>query len=313
MSDDPLLDIADLRIAFDGVTAVSGVSLSVQRGEAVGIVGESGSGKSAAMLAAMRLHPPNAAITATRLNLAGDDVLKISEPALRRLRGGIAAMIFQDPLTALNPLMTIKSQITEVLRTHRKMSPRSAKTEAIDLLTSVGINDPKSCAQKYPHQLSGGMRQRVMIAAALAGDPALLIADEPTTALDVTVQAEITRLIAGLQRERGMGLVWVTHDLALMAGVVDRVVVMYAGRVMETAPVSALYAAPRHPYTAALLRSLPRLDGQRGRTLQGAPPASQAAPGCPFAPRCAHRMTKCEEMPPMFSAGDTQAACWLMA
>ena len=313
-----LLDIADLAVRFGSVAAVDGVSFNVRRGEAVGIVGESGSGKSATMLAALRLHPPGAAhVTASRLELEGRDVLAMPERALRDLRGRFAAMIFQDPLTALNPLLTAVAQVAEVLVRHRGLGRRQARDEAIRLLEQVGIRDAAARASQYPHEFSGGMRQRVMIAAALAGDPSLLIADEPTTALDVTVQAELTRLIRGLQRERGMGLVWVTHDLALMAGVVDRVIVMYAGRIMETAPVERLYAAPRHPYTRALLDSLPRLDqarGSRGRTLAGQPPdLSAPSAGCVFAPRCPRRFARCGEAPPMLAAGDTRAACWLLA
>jgi oligopeptide transport system ATP-binding protein len=309
-----LLDIANLHVRFGDTTAVAGACLHVSKGEAVGLVGESGSGKSATILAALRLHPPNARISATHLTLGGHDVLTLPQPALRRLRGRFAAMIFQDPLTALNPLLTIGTQIAEVLTRHRALSPADARRQAAALLTQVGITDPARRLAQYPHEFSGGMRQRAMIAAALAGDPALLIADEPTTALDVTVQAELVRLIAGLQRQRGMGLLWVTHDLALMAGIVDRVVVMYAGRVMESGPVAALYANPRHPYTIALLESLPRLDQGRGRVLAGGPPdLTRPTSGCVFAPRCSARMPRCMQAPPMFAAGDSHVACWLAA
>jgi oligopeptide/dipeptide ABC transporter ATP-binding protein len=307
-----LLDIADLNVAFGKVAAVAGVSLTVASGEAVGIVGESGSGKSATVLAAMRLHPPQARVTAARLSLAGRDLRDLPEKAMGDVRGRLAAMIFQDPLTALNPLLPVGTQIAEVLTRHRGFSRAAARAEASARLDQVGIRDASRRARQYPHEFSGGMRQRVMIAAALAGDPALLIADEPTTALDVTVQADLVRLIAGLQQERRMGLVWVTHDLALMAGVVDRVVVMYAGRVMESAPVAELYRAPKHPYTAALLGSLPRLDSGRGRVLAGTPPdLSRPVSGCVFAPRCAARMARCDEAPPMFASGTSQVACWL--
>ena len=313
-----LLDIAGLSVRFGKVAAVAGVSFTVRRGEAVGVVGESGSGKSATMLAALRLHPPGRAhVTAGRLDLGGHDVLSLRERTMRDLRGGFAAMIFQDPLTALNPLLPAAGQVAEVLVRHRGMRGRTAADEAIRLLEQVGIRDAARRGSQYPHEFSGGMRQRVMIASALAGDPSLLIADEPTTALDVTVQAELTRLIRRLQRERGMGLVWVTHDLALMAGIVDRVIVMYAGHIMETAPVETLYASPRHPYTSALLESLPRLDqarGVRGRTLAGQPPdLSKPSAGCVFAPRCARRFSRCDVAPPMLHAGETSAACWLLA
>jgi oligopeptide/dipeptide ABC transporter ATP-binding protein len=310
----PLLDIAGLNVRFGDVAAVRDVSLSVQAGEAVGIVGESGSGKSAAMLATMRLHPAYATISAQRHLLGGKDVRLAKERDMRDLRGRFAAMIFQDPLSALNPLLPIGTQIAEVLSRHRGFSRRSAQAEAIALLAQVGIGNAAERAQKYPHEFSGGMRQRVMIASALAGDPSLLIADEPTTALDVTVQAELARLIAGLQRERHMGLIWVTHDLALMAGIVDRVVVMYAGRIVEMAPVSTLYATPRHPYTVALLESLPRLDGRRGRVLGGGPPRlDRPISGCAFAPRCPQRHARCTEAPPLVSLGDSQIACWAAA
>jgi len=311
---DTLLDIAGLNVRFGDVAAVSDVSISVMRGEAVGIVGESGSGKSAAMLAALRLHPADTAIEAARHMLGGQDVRRAPERAMRDLRGRFAAMIFQDPLTALNPLLTVGEQIGEVLVRHRGFGKRAAKAEAMELLGQVGIADAAARIGKYPHEFSGGMRQRVMIASALAGDPALLIADEPTTALDVTVQAELARLIARLQRERQMGLIWVTHDLALMAGIVDRVVVMYAGRIVEMAPVESLYRAPLHPYTVALLESLPRLNTPRGRILAGAPPrVDRTLTGCAFAPRCASRMAQCSETPPLFSRGETHAACWALA
>jgi oligopeptide/dipeptide ABC transporter ATP-binding protein len=309
-----LLDIAGLNVRFGDVAAVSDLSFSVMRGEAVGIVGESGSGKSAAMLAALRLHPAGTAIEAARHMLGGQDVRRAPERKMRDLRGRFAAMIFQDPLTALNPLLTVGEQIAEVLRRHRGFTRRAAWEGATALLGQVGIADAAGRIGKYPHEFSGGQRQRVMIAAALAGEPALLIADEPTTALDVTVQAELARLIAQLQRERQMGLIWVTHDLALMAGIVDRVVVMYAGRIVEMAPVERLYVAPLHPYTAALLESLPRLDKPRGRILAGAPPrVDRSLTGCAFAPRCDYRMAQCSQTPPMVSHGDSQAACWALA
>ena len=309
-----LLEIDDLSVTFGDAAAVRSVSLSVSEGEAVGLVGESGSGKSITMLAALGLLPPHAQSHARRLRLGDHDVAALSERALRRLRGGTAGIVFQDPLTALNPLLPVASQVAEVARRHKRLSRRAAWARAIALLEQVGIRDAAARARAYPHEFSGGMRQRVMIACALAADPALLIADEPTTALDVTVQAEIVRLIRTLQRERGMGLVWVTHDLALMAGIVDRVVVMYAGRVMETAPVDRLYAAPRHPYTQALLGSLSRLDqkrGERGRALPGQPPDPRSQPtGCVFAARCSSRFDRCAETPPMFVSGASAVACW---
>jgi oligopeptide/dipeptide ABC transporter ATP-binding protein len=307
-----LLDIAGLSVRFGATAAVSDLFITVARGEAVGIVGESGSGKSAAMLAVLGLHPPGTVVTAERHVLGGTDMRRATRRQMRDLRGRAAAMIFQDPLAALNPLLPVGVQIAEVLVRHRGLSRRDATLEARALLFRVGIHDAAVRETYFPHQFSGGMRQRVMIASALAGDPALLIADEPTTALDVTVQSEIARLIVQLQRERQMGLIWVTHDLALMAGIVDRVVVMYAGRIMEMAPVSSLYFAPRHPYTVALLGSLPRLDRKRAAPLPAATAMSSAGAGCPFAPRCAKRMAACREMPPLFEIGDSLAACWAL-
>jgi ABC-type glutathione transport system ATPase component len=252
-----LLEVSGLSIRFGGTLAVDDISFTLGEGEAIGIVGESGSGKSATILAALRLHPAETNITGA-LAFRGEDISQLSDTALRDLRGGRIAMIFQDPLTAFNPLMRIGAQITEVLTRHRGLSRREADAETIRLLTQVGIAEPARRARQYPHEFSGGMRQRVMIAQALAGDPALLIADEPTTALDPTVQAEIVRLIARLRRERGMGLIWVTHDLALMAGIVDRVLVMKSGKIVEDAAVDDLYRAPRHPYTQALLAAVSR-------------------------------------------------------
>jgi oligopeptide/dipeptide ABC transporter ATP-binding protein len=310
----PLLDIADLCISFGADSAVAGVSLRVAAGEAVGIVGESGSGKSATVLAAMRLQPAQAKVKATRIALNGQDIQGLTERQVRDLRGRFAAMVFQDPLTALNPLLPVGSQIAEVLVRHRRLSPRAAWQAAEERLDQVGITDAARRVRHYPHEFSGGMRQRVMIAAALAGDPALLIADEPTTALDVTVQANLVSLIAAQQRERGMGLIWVTHDLALMAGIVDRVIVMYAGRIMESAPTASLYAAPRHPYTIALLQSLPRFDAPRRRALTGQPPdPAHPTTGCPFAPRCPSRMPQCDKPPPTLPHRGSLIACWLAA
>jgi oligopeptide/dipeptide ABC transporter ATP-binding protein len=277
----------------------------------VGIAGESGSGKSAAIMAALRLPPHGWHMSTERHLLGGIDVRRAPERTMRNLRGRFAAVIFQDPLSALNPLLPAGTQVAEVFVRHGGFTKRAAQAKALDLLARVGIADAMSAAGKYPHELSAGQLQRVMIAAALAGEPSLLIADDPTTALDVTLQADLARLITQLHTERQMGLVWVSHDLALLAGVVDRVVVMYAGRIMEMAPVGSLYRTPRHPYTVALLESLPRLDKVRGPALDGAPP-DPAAPqaGCPFAPRCAWRTTQCDEPPPLLEIGDSLAACW---
>jgi peptide/nickel transport system ATP-binding protein len=257
---EPLLEMSGLTIRFGATLAVDDISFTLREGEATGLVGESGSGTSATILAALRLHPASATVAARTLAFRGPDITRLSASALRDLRGGGIAMIFQDPLTAFNPLMRIGGQIAEVLVRHRGLSRSQADLAAIGLLAQVGITEPARRARQFPHEFSGGMRQRAMIAQALAGDPALLIADEPTTALDPTVQADIVRLIARLRRERGMGLIWVTHDLALMAGIVDRVLVMKSGRIVEDAAVDDLYRAPQHPYTRALLAARPSLD-----------------------------------------------------
>ncbi|QKE89233.1 ABC transporter ATP-binding protein [Lichenicola cladoniae] len=308
-----LVDVSGLNVQFGATHAVRDFSLVLAEGESVGLVGESGSGKSAALLALMGLHPASRVqVTAERLRTGGTDLLSATDAQLRDMRGGVAGLIFQDPLSALNPLLTVGAQVSEVLRRHRGLSAREARQEATALLALVGITDAQARLAHYPHEFSGGMRQRVMIATVLAGQPRLLLADEPTTALDVSVQSEIVRLILRLRAESGMGLLWVTHDLALMAGIVDRVVVMYAGRVMETAPVDALYAQPRHPYTRTLLASLPRLD--RPHRPRAAMPAEAGVPGtgCPFAPRCPQRFSACDTLPPLFDDGTSQAACWLL-
>lgn len=313
-----LLEVRDLHVHFGATHAVRGVSFDVAAGDSLGVVGESGSGKSATMLAVMGLHDRRAAaVTAAAVSLAGEDLGAAPEARLRDLRGGTVAMVFQDPLTALNPLYTAGFQIGEVLRRHRGLSKRQAAAAAVAMLARVGVPDPGRRANQYPHQFSGGMRQRVMIAAALAGEPRLLIADEPTTALDVTVQAEIVELIRDVQARNDLGLVWVTHDLALLARVADRVLVMYAGQVVEAAPAATLYAAPRHPYTIGLLSSVARLDqprGERARAIPGGPPRlDRPIAGCAFAPRCARRFARCAEAPPLMPTGpDAAAACWLV-
>jgi oligopeptide/dipeptide ABC transporter ATP-binding protein len=313
----PLLEVRKLNVKFGSLHAVRDVSLTVTAGETVGVVGESGSGKSTTMLAVMGLHPKRS-VTAEQMSLDGIDLLGSSERTMRGIRGRKAALIFQDPLSALNPLYSAGYQIGEVLRRHRGMDKAAARNEAIHLLEHVGVPDPGRRSKQLPHQFSGGMRQRVMIAMALAGKPELLIADEPTTALDVTVQAEIVRLIRNLQSETGMGLVWITHDLALMARVADRVLVMYAGAIVESAPATVLYSKPRHPYTAGLLASIARLDqprGHRARAIPGSPPKPDSpVAGCAFAPRCPVRFEKCAVQPPLFETNDGAAvACWHIA
>jgi peptide/nickel transport system ATP-binding protein len=290
----PLLEVRDLRVRFsteDGVVkAVDGVSLSVEAGKTVGVVGESGSGKSVSMLTVMGLtRAENASISGT-VSFDGRDLLSLSDHDLRSVRGNDIAMIFQDPLSSLHPFYKVGSQLVEAMQAHREISKAAARERAVELLGMVGIPDPRQRVDAYPHELSGGMRQRAMIAMALSNEPKLLIADEPTTALDVTVQAQILQLIARLQRELGMAVVLITHDLGVVAEVTDEIVVMYAGRIVESASTDKIFRAPEHPYTWGLLRSIPRLDRPRDEPLipiAGLPPSLITLPGgCSFHPRC---------------------------
>ena len=292
----PVLELTDVSIAFPGAggkmnRVTEGVSLSVYRGEVVGVVGESGSGKSMTALSVLGLVPEPGRVVRGAITLAGEDVLALSEKQKQRIRGGVAAMIFQDPMSCLNPVFTVGEQIAEAVLLHRDIkSKRAAFAEAIDALRRVQIPSPERRAAQYPHELSGGMRQRVMIAMALACRPALLLADEPTTALDVTVQAQILSLINQLRTESGMAVLLITHDLGVVAETCDRVVVLYAGQVMETASAMELFAAPSHPYTQGLLASLPESIPEGATRLpfiKGQPPANASAiTGCPFRPRC---------------------------
>lgn len=318
----PLLQVNDLHVSFqtdDGlVEAVRGVSFELGRGETLGIVGESGSGKSVTSLALMGLIPkPPGRIDRGTAKLEGRDLLAMNERELMAIRGRRIGMIFQDPMTALNPLMTVGQQLTEITRLHLGLSASAANQRAAEMLEMVGISSPMSRLQDYPHQFSGGMRQRVMIAMALSCEPDVLIADEPTTALDVTIQAQILDLLAELQARRGTSIILITHDLGVVAGVCDRVLVMYAGRVIEKADVAPLFAQPRHPYTLGLLHSLPRLDRDHTQSLQaiaGQPPdMTQIPPGCSFAPRCPLAFDRClVDDPPLRPVGDQQvSACWL--
>ncbi len=303
-SDLPLLRVQNLTVRFrtetGTITAVDDLSFDLRRGETLAIVGESGSGKSVTGLALMRLLPPTPGCTVQGQVLFGSgggtprDLLTLPAEAMRQMRGDRIAMVFQEPMTSLNPVHPIGDQIAEALIHHRGMTGRAALARAADMLERVGIPEPKRRLASYPHQLSGGMRQRAMIAIALSCDPDVLIADEPTTALDVTIQAQILELIANLQRESGMSVIFVTHNLGVVAEIADRVLVMYAGRAMEQAPVTELFARPANPYTAGLLASVPRLD-QRGTLRQGLraipgnmPDPTQLPPGCAFHPRCAH-------------------------
>jgi oligopeptide/dipeptide ABC transporter ATP-binding protein len=317
-----LLEVKDLRVhLFTGrgvVRAVDGIGFSLEAGRSLGIVGESGCGKSMTALSLLRLIPqPPARIVSGQILFDGADVVTMNAAALRELRGNRIAMIYQDPMTTLNPVFSIGEQIAESVRLHRGAGRASATARAIEMLRLVGIPDPVRVAGAYPHQLSGGMRQRAVIAMALACDPRLLIADEPTTALDVTIQAQILELLRRLQTELGMAVILITHDLGVIADLVDDVAVMYAGKVVEHAPVGRLFAAPTHPYTQGLLRSVPSLDSRvhRLRTIEGAVPSPFAMPsGCPFRPRCAHAMDVCQEAEPSLTpaGGGTLAACWLL-
>ena len=315
-----LLSVRDLRAQFrtrDGIVrAVDGVSFDIAKGETLGIVGESGCGKSVTALSIMRLVPePAGQIVGGEVTFDGRDLLRLDASAMRRVRGRRIAMIFQDPMTSLNPVLSIARQLTEGLELHLKLSRRAAKDRAVDLLDMVGIPSPRLRLNDYPHQFSGGMRQRVMIAMALSCDPELLIADEPTTALDVTIQAQIIDLIRKLTSELGTAVMFITHNLGVVAGLCDRVNVMYAGHIVETATTEALFAQPKHPYTLGLLRSIPRLDEARKAKLapiEGLPPDLVAVPpGCPFAPRCGYRVERSfNERPELRTVGaEHQAAC----
>jgi oligopeptide/dipeptide ABC transporter ATP-binding protein len=307
-----LLDVRDLHVRFrmlDGtIFAVNGVSLHLDPGETLGLVGESGSGKSVTSLALMRLLPPQpAAEVSGEIVFDGLDLAGLAEKQMRSMRGRDIAMVFQDPMTSLNPVLRIGEQIEETIRAHREIDADGAKARAAELLRLVGIADPGRQLDRYPHEFSGGMRQRVMIAMALALEPKLLIADEPTTALDVTIQAQVLELLKRLTAETGTAVILITHDLGVVARMTRRVAVMYAGKVVESAPTGELFANPRHPYTVGLLHSIPRLDGEVGalRPIAGSPPDLRTEPkGCPFAPRCAWRLDACwERMPDLVPPG----------
>jgi len=319
-----LLEVNNLKTYFftraGVVKAVDDVSFVMKPGEALGVVGESGCGKSVTALSVIRLvaNPPGK-IIGGEINFNGENILEKNQEELTELRGSKISMIFQDPMTSLNPVFTVGQQISETVKRHRKdVSNDQAWKRAVEMLELVHIPDAKRRAKNYPHEFSGGMRQRVMIAMALACNPKLLIADEPTTALDVTVQAQILELINGVCSDFGTAVILITHDLGVVAGMTDRVVVMYAGRVAEEAPTDELFANPRHPYTLGLLGSVPRLDEARHatlRTIEGAPPdLLKPPPGCPFMPRCAFARNICRTMPPLDPVAGNSAhrkACWV--
>ena len=317
-----LLEVKELKTQFstpDGVVnAVNGISYSLERGEAVGIVGESGCGKSVSVLSIMRIIPdPPGKIVGGEVLFEGRDLLKMGLRDLRAVRGNQIAMIFQDPLTSLNPVLTIGRQISEAVLLHTDMDKSQARQRTVELLDMVGIPEAENRLNEYPHQFSGGMRQRVMIAMALSCDPKILIADEPTTALDVTIQAQIVDLVKRLQDELGMAVIWITHDLGVVAGFVDKVLVMYAGHIVEAAPLKEFYANPRHPYSIGLLGSLPRLDAETQEKLvsiDGLPPDLIDMPECcPFVARCKHVIDRCNnENPLLRQVGPShQIACWV--
>jgi peptide/nickel transport system ATP-binding protein/oligopeptide transport system ATP-binding protein len=317
----PVLEVNDLRTVFatrDGeIHAVNGVTFAIATGELLGVVGESGSGKSVTMMSLMGLLPsPPARITGGSILYQGRDVRRMTDRALRELRGGEIGFVFQDPMTSLNPVFSVGYQLVEPIRVHLGLSKAAARARAAELLALVGIPDAARRLDDYPHQFSGGMRQRVMIAMALACDPKLLIADEPTTALDVTIQAQILEIVRELRHRLGMGIIWITHDLGLVAGIADRVLVMYAGQVVEHGPVARIFSDPQHPYTRALLGTVPSVTGPRARrlrTIEGQPPVLTAPPtACPFVPRCPHAFDRCRaENPPRIPVGgDHDVACW---
>jgi oligopeptide transport system ATP-binding protein len=317
-----VLEVSDLKTNFktqEGtIYAVNGVTFDVYEGETLGIVGESGCGKSVSVLSVMRLIPqPPGHIEAQSVRFRGEELTTASEEEMRNIRGSQIAMIFQDPMTSLNPVLTVGFQLMEPLRLHLSMTEDEARERSGELLHLVGIPEARERLNDYPHQFSGGMRQRAMIAMSLACNPSILIADEPTTALDVTIQAQIVDLVKRLRDQFGMSLIWITHDLGVIAGLADRVNVMYAGFIVEAAQIHDVYGDPRHPYTFSLLKSLPRMDGSPGEKLEsieGLPPELLEFPtGCPFAPRCSFVKDICLEKNPRLEevTSDHKIACWV--
>jgi len=318
LAGNPLLEVRGLEVVArrrsGDLGIVHGIDLRVESGEAVGIVGESGSGKSLSMLAVMRLLAPPLEIAGGSIRFEGSELTTLPEPAMRKLRGGRLAMVYQDPMTSLNPLMRIGDQVAEAMTAHG-VKGSDARARSVELLGRVELPDPPHAARAYPHELSGGMRQRAVIAMALAMSPHLLIADEPTTALDVTIQRQILAVVNQLRHDLNMATIWVTHDLGVVAQLVERVIVMYAGYVVEEAPVDRLFHEPQHPYTRSLLAALPDpLDDTRPPLAQipGRPPlASEQIEGCPFRPRCAQAREICLTRPPLEVRGPGKVACWV--
>jgi len=319
---EPLLDVQNLEVRFSTlegtVYAVNGVSFQVNEGETLGIVGESGCGKSVTVLAVLRLIPePPGKISNGIVNYGGVNLLEVDKIRMQKIRGGEIAIVFQDPMTSLNPVLTIGRQVSETLMLHLGVGKVEANARTVELLTMVGIPEAGDRLKDYPHQFSGGMRQRVMTAMALSCGPKILIADEPTTALDVTIQAQIVELTLNLQDELGMAVIWITHDLGVIAEIADRIIVMYAGYIVESSDVYQIFEDPQHPYTLSLLKSLPRVDRsshERLAVIPGSPPdCVHMPPGCPFRPRCSFSIERCsEENPTLVSIGvDHKAACWI--
>ncbi|MFZ2539665.1 MAG: ABC transporter ATP-binding protein [Oscillospiraceae bacterium] len=318
-----ILEIENLKVSFDTyageVQAVRGISFHVDNGEVLAIVGESGCGKSVTAQTIMKLNPmPPARIKCGTINLDGKDIVSMSEKDMESVRGSVVSMIFQDPMTCLNPTMIVGKQLTEAIVKHQKINKKTAEKEAIRLLKIVQIPNPEERIKQYPHEFSGGMRQRVMIAMALSCSPKLLIADEPTTALDVTIQAQILDLMADIKKDIGTAIILITHDLGVVANLADRVAVMYAGKIVETGKATDIFYNPSHPYTNGLLASLPRIDSDRTKELlaiEGTPPDLFAPPvGCEFAARCKHCMNICKtDVPPSFELGNGhKSACWML-
>ena len=321
MENQHLIDKEDLRVSFftpgGEVQAVRGVSWHLNEGEALGIVGESGSGKSVSVYAIMQLLQEPGKIVGGSIRFNGIDMLSLSEEEIRKIRGNDIAMIFQDPMTSLNPVYTVGDQICEPLELHRNMKGEEAEKRAEELLSMVGIPSPKRRLKQYPFEFSGGMRQRAMISMALACEPKLLIADEPTTALDVTIQAQILEIMKDLKKTHSMSIVLITHDLGIVSDICDKIIIMYGGEIMEYGPIETLFSAPSHPYTIGLIRSLPKIDQKEGEPLtpiEGSPVDLMHPPaGCPFASRCEHCMKVClTEKPPYFELSPGHySACWL--
>jgi peptide/nickel transport system ATP-binding protein len=318
---EPVLAVKNLKTVFEtrqgDIHAVNSISFELRQGEMLGVVGESGSGKSVSMMSLIGLLPmPPAVVSGDYVRFDGEDLLRVDAERLRAVRGAEIGFVFQDPLTSLNPVFSIGFQLMEPLRKHLKLSRTAARKRAAELLDLVGIPDPHRRLSDFPYQFSGGMRQRVMIAMALACDPKILIADEPTTALDVTIQAQIIELVKSLRKKLGMAIIWITHDLGVIAGIADRVLVMYGGQIVEQAPVRELFARPRHPYTRALLETVPSVRGPRAdklRVISGQPPIIREVPAaCMFRDRCSNEFERCHQANPVLEAvgNDHKVACF---